>query len=729
MADNKDLRFRILASIVGGEAINKFSSDIDKTARNADRASSRMNALTGAVKTLAGAWVIKEAVQFSKGLVNLGDELDELSQKTGIAVEDLAAFKGAAEIDNIAVNELAIVYKKLSSAIVDAATGSKDTRAVFKTLGIEVADNSGKLKTSGVVLKEISDRFSKMEDGALKSSVAVKLLGKNGTDMIPVLNKGASEIERFSVAIDSSFATRAGQFNDTLAEIGISMKNELLVGIKEVLPVFQEILSAFKEAPESGVDTITLFQAIGEATRITAIGLNSFYEGFKQGVDVLVTVGRAGGAVVMDFLDTIGDSVATRARQLKALSSLDFSGASNLGDELAKRTEEKARKAAQEREALFDALADRTEKRAARIASFTEKLARNSLLLGDGSSDEISKRQKDETSPEVARNQKTAASIDELSKSRTIERDRVKEFIEQQQLENEQRRAALGDIKLTAIDLLKVTEARKLDADAIRTGKTMTEAQRAQLMLATEAIKEQRAEIIQLEFDQRRTFQTGAREYFRTYLQDATDTAKNTKQVFGVAFSSMEDSLVSFIKTGKLNFKNFADSVISEIIRITVRQAVLAPLVGAVSSAFAGAASGAASSGSSQVGSGTYSSFQNSGSYQFAEGGVMTGDGPLSLRKYANGGIAKSPQLALYGEGSQPEAFVPLPDGRTIPVTVKGGSGGMNINMTVNVEGSKESSSVESDKQTGKALGNLIKQTVVNVLVEQQRPGGLLAAR
>lgn len=55
----------------------------------------------------------------------------------------------------------------------------------------------------------------------------------------------------------------------------------------------------------------------------------------------------------------------------------------------------------------------------------------------------------------------------------------------------------------------------------------------------------------------------------------------------------------------------------------------------------------------------------------FAQGGIMTELGPVELRRYASGGIANRPQFALFGEGSQPEAYVPLPDGRTIPVTLK----------------------------------------------------------
>ena len=56
----------------------------------------------------------------------------------------------------------------------------------------------------------------------------------------------------------------------------------------------------------------------------------------------------------------------------------------------------------------------------------------------------------------------------------------------------------------------------------------------------------------------------------------------------------------------------------------------------------------------------------------FAGGGVMTPHGPMPLRMYSGGGIANSPQMAIFGEGSVPEAFVPVPSGR-IPVEIRGG--------------------------------------------------------
>jgi tape measure domain-containing protein len=62
--------------------------------------------------------------------------------------------------------------------------------------------------------------------------------------------------------------------------------------------------------------------------------------------------------------------------------------------------------------------------------------------------------------------------------------------------------------------------------------------------------------------------------------------------------------------------------------------------------------------------------------YLFADGGIMSSAGSLPLHKYAMGGIATTPQVAIFGEGRMNEAYVPLPDGRTIPVTLKGQMGG-----------------------------------------------------
>jgi hypothetical protein len=106
----------------------------------------------------------------------------------------------------------------------------------------------------------------------------------------------------------------------------------------------------------------------------------------------------------------------------------------------------------------------------------------------------------------------------------------------------------------------------------------------------------------------------------------------------------------------------------------------------------------------------------------FAKGGIMTEMGPMPLKKYARGGIATGPQMALYGEGSQNEAYVPLPDGRRIPVAMQGGGGTTSVVVNVDATGSK----VRGDSPGGEQLGKALSAAVQAELIKQRRPGGLL---
>jgi hypothetical protein len=83
--------------------------------------------------------------------------------------------------------------------------------------------------------------------------------------------------------------------------------------------------------------------------------------------------------------------------------------------------------------------------------------------------------------------------------------------------------------------------------------------------------------------------------------------------------------------------------------------------------------------------------------------------------------------MALFGEGSTPEAYVPLPDGRRIPVAMQGaggGGGGGATTITVNVDASGTKAEGNSDRSAaiGKELGNVIEAKIISM----QRPGGLL---
>jgi lambda family phage tail tape measure protein len=168
-----------------------------------------------------------------------------------------------------------------------------------------------------------------------------------------------------------------------------------------------------------------------------------------------------------------------------------------------------------------------------------------------------------------------------------------------------------------------------------------------------------------------RDWLAGAKAGFAEYSEAATNAAQNTHDFVINSLAAMENAFVQWARTGKLESSALADAIIADFIRISTRENITGPLATYVAGLFGGGTAAA------------------SPTFGFAEGGIMTARGPLPLRSYDGGGIADSPQLAMFGEGSMNEAYVPLPNGRSIPVNMNGGGGGPShtFNFSIDARG------------------------------------------
>lgn len=90
-------------------------------------------------------------------------------------------------------------------------------------------------------------------------------------------------------------------------------------------------------------------------------------------------------------------------------------------------------------------------------------------------------------------------------------------------------------------------------------------------------------------------FSLGARQGLANYLDSARNVAEQSERLFTNAFQGMEDALVDFAVTGKSSFKDFAQSIIADLLRIQLRAAVLrifGSIAGSGVSAFGGTGAG-----------------------------------------------------------------------------------------------------------------------------------------
>jgi len=223
-------------------------------------------------------------------------------------------------------------------------------------------------------------------------------------------------------------------------------------------------------------------------------------------------------------------------------------------------------------------------------------------------------------------------------------------------------------------------------------------------------------------------WRNGTRAAFEDYATEANNAAGQAHSALTNAFQGAEDALVQFAMTGKLSFRDLANSIIADLARIAAKQAIVG-IAGMIAGAWGGAASAGASSG-------TLQGFGNNASWLTANanGGVYSSP---SLSAYS-GGVYSSPQLFAFAKGAGvfgeagPEAIMPLqrgPDGRLGVAAHGGGSGAsqVNVNVVVNSDGSTDvSADTPVWQRFGKEIGQLIDMKINDAQIRSMKDGGAM---
>ena len=161
-------------------------------------------------------------------------------------------------------------------------------------------------------------------------------------------------------------------------------------------------------------------------------------------------------------------------------------------------------------------------------------------------------------------------------------------------------------------------------------------------------------DLIRANADYQRSAEFGAKSALRTYIEDATNAAKQAERAVTGAFKSMEDALTQFVMTGKVDFNSLANSIISDLIRIQIQRAITLPLANWAMSLFTPAASASLPLGSGDL-MGVNANIAHSGGLlgtdglpsRQVDGAVFAG-----ARRFHTGGLVSGevPIIARQGE-------------------------------------------------------------------------------
>lgn len=88
--------------------------------------------------------------------------------------------------------------------------------------------------------------------------------------------------------------------------------------------------------------------------------------------------------------------------------------------------------------------------------------------------------------------------------------------------------------------------------------------------------------------EKQQSFAVGASEALQNYYDESQNIAAHTEEVFRNAFTGLEDALVQFTQTGKLDFKSLISSINADIARIAIKESITGPLAGFLKDAIGG---------------------------------------------------------------------------------------------------------------------------------------------
>lgn len=269
--------------------------------------------LISKIKTGLAFFAGFEAVRGIMGWINataeIGGHAADAAQKLGITAEAVQELGHAAKLSGVDQAGLEGALGKLALNLDDVAKKGKGPAAdALRRLGINFRELKG--ETLDQNLEVIADRFAKMPNGAAKASLAVDLFGKQGKELIPLLNEGAAgivklrnEAQEMGIVIDNEAADALEKFGDDTDRVKETLgglRNQVIVAL---LPTIQSMVTgllawvkANREVIKNtiaGAVTVVIhvMKALGTAIRAVVDVIQFFIKHEELGKSLLIGLG------------------------------------------------------------------------------------------------------------------------------------------------------------------------------------------------------------------------------------------------------------------------------------------------------------------------------------------------------------------------------------------------------------------------------------------------------
>lgn len=307
----------------------------------------------GAISVVALKKGFDAVMDLANATADYGDKVDKQSQALGLSRKAYQEWDYILGQNGASIDSLGISMKTLNALVLDAAAGGKESKTAFAQLGLGIHEIE-KLNPEEQ-FEAVVRAFQKMPAGAQKSALAVKIFGRNGMSLLPLLNQSETSIdelraraEELGLVMSDDAVDAAVVYGDSLDDlqrtfnafkysIGAKILPILTTGIQKVTNYAGKLRKAYDEKGMAGVwDTLVeSFRNIKWPTKEEIIGkLQELWAGVKTAatnVLKLVFGESADGGIawpspdeikakVMDGLTAMWNGVKTLATSILKLA-------------------------------------------------------------------------------------------------------------------------------------------------------------------------------------------------------------------------------------------------------------------------------------------------------------------------------------------------------------------------------------------------------------------------
>jgi len=258
------------------------------------------------------------AAAIGGGLVKLGydaitsaDELNTLSQQTGISTDELQKMKYASELVDVSVEDMTTALRKMK-------TKMDPSNKAFKELGVRVTNADGSLRDATDVFYDSIKALSGIQNETERDQAAMDLFGKSADSLAGIIDDGGAALKEYGkqaedlgLILDEDTIGALNDTNDTVdklkgtiagtaAQVGADVAEVLGPAVEKVGEWIQGIAEKIKSLTPEQTEMILKIVGIVAAIGPLLIIGGKLISGLGSIISVIGTVvGVLGGPLTL----------------------------------------------------------------------------------------------------------------------------------------------------------------------------------------------------------------------------------------------------------------------------------------------------------------------------------------------------------------------------------------------------------------------------------------------